>query len=83
MVLMALSELRGDLMMEYLSQVDSFFTDFLSAMGLRGRARVLGSLNVTFVQIFDFLAVWAPFLTAEAACLAFYTRTHTHRHRTG
>ena len=72
MVLMALSELRGCLMMEYLSQVDSFFTDLFKAMGLRAVARVLGSLKVTLVHIFCFLTEWAPFFTAEAACLALY-----------
>ena len=74
---MALSELNGFLMIVYLSQVLSFLTAFLMAMGLRARVCVLGSLNVTLVQTFCFLAVWAPFLTAEAACLALCNQRNT------
>jgi hypothetical protein len=74
MVLIALSELSGYLTIAYLSQVDSFFTDDFSAMGLREIVRVLGSLKVALFQIFVFWAVWAPFFTAEAACFALYTK---------
>lgn len=79
MIFMAASVAIGHLTMEYLSQVDCFFTDFFRAMGLRAVARVLGSLKVVLFQIFCFLAVCAPFLTAEAACFALYTNANANK----
>ncbi len=69
MVLMALSVLRGYLMIAYLSQVCSFWTLFLAYLGVRARARVLGLLKVVLVQTLCFLMVWLPFLTEVAAAL--------------
>jgi len=70
MVLMALSVLRGYLMMAYLSQVCSLTTLFLAYLGVRGSARVLGLLKVTLFQTLCFLWVWVPFLTASCAVFA-------------
>ena len=66
-VLMALSVLKGYLMMAYLSQVDSVCTLLLAYLGVRGKARVLGLLKVVLVQTLCFLMAWLPFLTAAAA----------------
>ena len=69
MVLMALSVLKGYLMMAYLSQVDSLWTEVLAYLGFLARARVLGLLKVVLVQTLCFLMVWVPFLTEVAAAL--------------
>ena len=69
MVLMALSVLRGYLMIAYLSQVCSFCTLFLAYLGFLARAKVLGLLKVVLVHTLCFLMAWLPFLTEVAAVL--------------
>jgi hypothetical protein len=69
-VLIALSVLRGNLMTAKLSQVLTLLTAWLIALGLRSLARVLGRLNVVFVQTLVFDAAWTPFLATLATAFA-------------
>ena len=56
-VLMALSVLRGNLITANWSQVFCFLTEWVRALALRARVRVLGRLKVVLVQTLFFCAV--------------------------